>query len=221
MTQAALPRGRAARTRAKIIASAAVRFADGGFDRTTIGGVAADAGVSVGAVYVHFGSKAELIAALVHEQLDILDSWIAEARTAESPMDRVLCCGDEFLRFCLRYPVPLRLGQTRGFEPSVSPDDRASDDALAARVRGMLIGLAVDLKAAMDAGEIESIPIDEALVLVWSTWHGVASLALRRDALVIPPELAQRSLALARTLLLAQFMTAPSDLQRDHGVTSV
>ncbi|MCK2215575.1 TetR/AcrR family transcriptional regulator [Actinomadura sp. ATCC 31491] len=53
----------AAETRERLLAAAAEVFAARGYDGTRVADIAAAAGVSNGALYAHFGSKAELIVA--------------------------------------------------------------------------------------------------------------------------------------------------------------
>lgn len=53
----------AGQTRERLLRAAADVFADRGYDGTRVAGIAAAAGVSNGALYAHFGSKAELLVA--------------------------------------------------------------------------------------------------------------------------------------------------------------
>ena len=53
----------AAETRERLLRAAADVFAERGYDGTRVVDIAAAAGVSNGALYAHFGSKAELLAA--------------------------------------------------------------------------------------------------------------------------------------------------------------
>src|SRR5262245_56017676 len=53
----------AAETRARLLRAAADVFAQRGYDGTRVADIAAAAGVSNGALYAHFGSKAELLVA--------------------------------------------------------------------------------------------------------------------------------------------------------------
>ena len=50
--------------RCRILAAAARLLADGGVNRTTIAGIAREAGVAVGSVYLEFQSKDDIIEAL-------------------------------------------------------------------------------------------------------------------------------------------------------------
>lgn len=65
---------RPADRRAVILAAAAEVFASAGYDRASMRTVAASAGITTPVLYDHFGSKAELFAALVESQADALIS---------------------------------------------------------------------------------------------------------------------------------------------------
>jgi AcrR family transcriptional regulator len=57
----------AAETRERLLRAAADAFARRGYDGTRVADIAAAAGVSNGALYAHFGSKAELLVAALRE----------------------------------------------------------------------------------------------------------------------------------------------------------
>src|ERR1700756_4230807 len=57
----------AAETRGRLLRAAADVFARQGYDGTRVAGIAATAGVSSGALYAHFGSKAELLVAALRK----------------------------------------------------------------------------------------------------------------------------------------------------------
>jgi AcrR family transcriptional regulator len=60
----------AATTRAHILQAAAAVFASNGYPRTTINEIAAHAEVGVNTVYTVFGTKANLLATLIHDAVD-------------------------------------------------------------------------------------------------------------------------------------------------------
>lgn len=87
------------RTRRAIVAAARERFAARGFEDTTLGDVAADAGVSGPTVAFHFGSKAGLLTAVITEFYDGLIDRVEDAIDAPtSPAARL----DAFARTWLR-----------------------------------------------------------------------------------------------------------------------
>ena len=84
-----MPRGefdrseRRARTRAQLLEAAACVYAERGVDAATLDQVAEEAGFTKGAVYDHFGSKENLLFALldeflsreINEQLTLFDAY--------------------------------------------------------------------------------------------------------------------------------------------------
>ena len=56
----------AAETRERLLSAAAAMFAEHGYDGARVADIAAAAGVSNGALYTHFGSKAELMVEALH-----------------------------------------------------------------------------------------------------------------------------------------------------------
>jgi AcrR family transcriptional regulator len=55
-------------TRQKLLSAAAAAFESQGFEGTRVADIASGAGVSNGALYSHFGSKTELLAAALHDK---------------------------------------------------------------------------------------------------------------------------------------------------------
>lgn len=193
--------GRKARTRAAIIEAAGTLFSEQGFGRTTVEEIAAAANVSVGSIYVHFGGKEQLEIVLINRAMDINDTYIEEARQVESPLERVLNVGDAYLRFAREHTFAFRFVAMRPVEPGADGDGAVAQQ-LAARVAPIVAAIAGDLQQAMEAGEIDTIPVDEAIAFVWGAWNGVAGLMLRQDSLAITPEHAARTLELAKKVLI-------------------
>lgn len=70
----------AAETRERLLSAAAAVFAERGYDGTRVADIAAAAGVSNGALYAHFGSKAELLvdALRTHGRRTLADLFAAD-----------------------------------------------------------------------------------------------------------------------------------------------
>ncbi len=89
-----------ARTREAIIAAAHEAFPNAGFHRTSLEQVARGAGVTTGAIYSNFSTKAELFLAVYERQMD---RWIADLEAAVSEggsvADRTAAASDEWLRY--------------------------------------------------------------------------------------------------------------------------
>ncbi len=73
-------------TRRRIVESALALFAERGYDGTSVQEVADSAGLTKGAFYHHFVSKAHLLAALFAQYLDHLDAALAAAGEGADPL---------------------------------------------------------------------------------------------------------------------------------------
>jgi AcrR family transcriptional regulator len=73
------PRRRPRDRRAQIAAAAATRFYQHGFQNVSIGTIAADVGITAGAIYRHFDNKQDLLA---HTLVDVFDASTADVVTA-------------------------------------------------------------------------------------------------------------------------------------------
>ena len=83
----------AAETRERLLRAAADVFAERGYDGTRVADIAAAAGVSNGALYAHFGSKADLLAAALrtHGRHLLADMFAADPN--RSVVDLLLAVG--------------------------------------------------------------------------------------------------------------------------------
>jgi len=81
------------RTRARILAAAADRFATFGYRRTGMAGIARQAGVAAGTLYRYFDSKEEIFRAVMR---DLHDRWLARAHAALRPPGTAIECLTRF-----------------------------------------------------------------------------------------------------------------------------
>jgi AcrR family transcriptional regulator len=116
-----MPRGqfdrseRKAATRARLLDAAARVYASRGFAGATLDEVAAEAGFTKGAVYAHFGSKENLLMALLEEhlagqiaeQLELFDR--ARLDRDRGTWERPLAGSDSWMRRLEEDPDPFRL----------------------------------------------------------------------------------------------------------------
>lgn len=195
------PDGRRERTAKAIADAASALFFEQGVARTTIDEIAETAGVSVGSVYVHFGSKDALYLALVEEASTINAQYVAEAEPSDSPIQRVFNAGDAYVRFALEHPIQFRLISMQVNQPSSSPELEAARQRITERVEGRLIAIGGDLAQAMHTGEVDPIPVETAVKFLWATWTAVIGLTLRTDRLRVTPTEMQGTLVTARNVL--------------------
>lgn len=175
-----------ARRRSELLSAAAALFAAEGFHATTLGAVAAEAGVSAPAVYRHFDSKHELLSELL---IDVSERLLAGGITASSAADplRALCAAHA--RFAVSEPAIIRVQEREltSLEPAASHRVRSLQ---AEYVQLWVQALAPRLPLAQDA-EL-SLRVHAALGLLNSTPHG-----LRRSRGVPAPEALLTQLCLA------------------------
>jgi AcrR family transcriptional regulator len=111
-----MPRGdfdrsaRKAETRARLLAAAASVYAHSGFGGATLDEVAAQAGMTKGAVYGHFGSKENLLVALMEEHLaGQLAEQIALFDRDRTTWERPLAGSDRWMSHLQEEPEAFRL----------------------------------------------------------------------------------------------------------------
>ncbi|MFI6388632.1 TetR family transcriptional regulator [Nonomuraea sp. NPDC050547] len=83
----------AAETRQRLLHAAAEAFAERGYDGTRVADIAAAAGVSNGALYAHFGSKADLLVAALRAHGPRLLAELLTAEPDRSITDLLLIVG--------------------------------------------------------------------------------------------------------------------------------
>ena len=149
-----------------LLVAAAELLDQGGPEAVTLRGVGRAAGVSRGAPYHHFVTKAELLAAIAARELDDLaDSFLlVEARGAAAA--RAMMLG--YLRWALAFPERFRLTFGRW------ETDDARLGAASARVRDAFV--AAVAQAQQDRDLPGGDPVRLA-ALVLSATHGAADLA--------------------------------------------
>ncbi len=195
------PDGRKARTRKALLDAGAKLFSEQGVDRTTVDEIAEVAGVSVGSLYVHFGSKDSLLLQLIDQALEINEQYM-QAPEATSPLARVLIAGEWYLRFAMEQTVAFRFVAMRVLEPAQAAANDEVNERIAERVQRIVARVTADLTEAMETGEIDQVDILQAMVFLWGAWNGVAGLVLRQDSLAITPELADAALLQGREVLI-------------------
>ncbi len=88
----------AAQTRERLLRAAAGVFAERGYDGTRVADIAAAAGVSNGAMYAHFGSKADLLVAALQAHGRRMLAEMFAADPSRSVTDLLLVIGQRLLQ---------------------------------------------------------------------------------------------------------------------------
>lgn len=199
------------RVREHLLDIAERAFTTSAYQDVRMDDLAEEADISVGSIYGHFGSKDGLYLALRERAVGQMADYLGRAvRPEYSPLERVMACGDAYLRFHLEHPGLFRF---LAFD-RVAPQTGQSDDALRgqvgdrlAEVIGWFEGLVAD---AIDSGEADAA-YDALLVsrFLWAAWNGVVALSLRGDKLALTDADVARCLQMGRRLV-NEGLTAPA-----------
>jgi len=195
---------RKARTVSAILGAAERLFHEKGMQQTTIDEIAELADVSVGSVYFHFRSKEALYLALVEAALDVNEAYMRQAEDPQrSPFERVLAAGDAYLRFHIEHPGAFRMIALRVLEPSPGAELADIEVRIADRVEKLVGTVEIDLRAAIDAGEIRAgVDAAQLMRFLWGAWNGVIALSLRQDRLRLDDEELAAVLAAGRQIVV-------------------
>ncbi|PZG18465.1 TetR/AcrR family transcriptional regulator [Nonomuraea aridisoli] len=165
----------AAETRERLLLAAADAFAERGYDGTRVVDIAAAAGVSNGALYAHFGSKAELLVAALRTHGQRLLAGLLAADPERSAIDLLLAIGRQL-------PRPR---EARGYLIVEALVAARRDEDVAGPMRdyvGERAGWIADLvRVAQDGGEIDTGLSPSALA------HFCLLLAM--GSALVPPDL--------------------------------
>jgi TetR/AcrR family transcriptional regulator len=197
------------RTMDALLAAAGAVFSEQPADEVTVEQIAARAGVAVGSIYNHFGSKAGLHTALVDRALGLEGSYMDRAYTPDrSPAEQIAAAGAEYYRFYLEHPDYFRIA---AFPPPPGQYAAARETAerIAQRVDSQIRRLADTLRRAIAAGEARDVDPDEVATVIWAAWNGIISLAWRPDAHHREEQQLHALLATATDLVARGILRAP------------
>jgi AcrR family transcriptional regulator len=186
-------------TRAALIAAARRLFTERGYDGVGTEEIVRAAGVTRGALYHHFGGKAELLEA-VYERLEA-ESTERVARVVlgshlESPLEAMKAGIEAFLDECAE-PELQRIALHDA--PAVLGWDRWREIA-AANGLGLI---EASLSAAIEAGEIRALPVKPLAHLLLGALDEAAMLIARSEDPVARAEVTTVLLALLESFAVA------------------
>jgi TetR/AcrR family transcriptional regulator len=174
---------RAERTVEALLGAAERLFSTRPVGEVTLEEIAAEAGVAVGSVYNHFGSKAGLHAAVVERALDTDRRFMDLAYTDDrGPVEQLYAAAEEYLAFYLANPEYFRMLAFPG-DPGRYPAGRELAERLAASVDEQNARMVTALRRGIEAGAIRPVDPEDAATVLWAAWNGVISLGWRPDAL--------------------------------------
>ncbi len=171
-------RGEGARLREDILdAASRLFFEQGGAEGMTMRAVAAAAGVSPPAVYLHFADKDELIFAVCQGLFTQLDEAVeAAAVGADDPIEAMKARGRAYVHFGLEHPDHYRVlfMQAPGSQPHHYTPEEVKASAAFGHLMANVAALAADPRIRDDVDPYE-LALD-----CWAYVHGLTSLLISK-----------------------------------------
>jgi len=156
--------------RPALIKAALVEIAAAGPEQFSLRGVARRAGVSAPAVYRHFASKDDLLAAVAAECSEQIGAAIMRAIAAapdDDPLEQFRATGIAVVQFAVAHPEHFRAMSVPGMYDRLPPQQRAAQDEFMRQQHASLA------KAQHD-GYIAKIPLDEVMLAASCAVNGLA-----------------------------------------------
>lgn len=171
------------RTIDALLRAAQELFSERSVDSVTVEEIAERAGVAVGSIYNHFGSKAGLHASVVQAALDVDRRFMDLAYTPDrGPVEQLYAAAEEYFEFYLRTPEYFRMLAFPG-DPGQYQAGRDLAERLAESVNEQNGRMVAALRRGMESGLVRPVDPDEIATILWSAWNGVISLGWRPDGL--------------------------------------
>ncbi|MFS0887109.1 TetR/AcrR family transcriptional regulator [Aeromicrobium sp. 179-A 4D2 NHS] len=211
MTDDAAARGarRRERTRSTVLEAAERLVSQRAPEEIRVEDVAAEAGISAASVYVHFGTKDALLAAVTERVLGVATETLRAAYAADvSPLERFAGIGVAYLRLLLDHPVVVKYLTVTGER---GPRTRIEAEVVE-RFSELRCEFEQSIREAVESGAIRRVDPELMSFFLFSAWNGVAALALRRDALALDPARVEATVTESGLVLLAGLIPpSPAD----------
>ncbi|MBF4998662.1 TetR/AcrR family transcriptional regulator [Nocardia sp. BSTN01] len=171
------------RTIEALLRAAEETFRGRTMDSWTLEEVADRAGVAVGSIYNHFGSKAGLLAAVVERALEADREFMNLAFTPDrTPAEQVYAAAEQYLQFYLEYPEYFRMLASPA-DPGQYPAGRELAERMACQIKQQNDRLVGAIQVGIDAGIARPVDAEKVAVALLAAWNGIISLNWRPDSL--------------------------------------
>lgn len=158
-------------------------FLDEGFEKVSMRAIAEKIEYTPGALYSYFEDKDAILYTLHEQGFRMLHERLGGVDAALGPFDRLEAMGRLYLRFALENPEYYDLmfinGATiaRALEEKDWEPGRSAYDLLRQQVR-----------KCQEDGSLPAHELESATFAMWSNVHGIASLAIKRRLVMVPPD---------------------------------
>ncbi len=194
------PDPRRPRTRRSILESARLLFTAQSIEATTIAQVSAHAGVAIGSIYSHFGSKENLVIELLVHVSEPRFEALEASRAGRTPLDRVAAVGEAIMQLAIDEPVAFLAG-AGGLLLSNDLVSEGPGSTLVHWIETVGDHLRDDLQLAIDAGDLPPGDVGQLVALRLALWTGIATSVARQDRFAVDVSVARGVLAQGSALL--------------------
>jgi len=161
--------------RSQILEAATELFLKEGFDKTSMRGIAEKIEYSAATIYLHFKDKNEIFQAIHDQGFEKFFEKLSQSSTIENPFLRLRKMGDLYLEFAFESPEYYDLMFIMR-APMIALEQEGCDWNGGFRSYDLLKNI---IRETIEKGLIKNIDVDVAAVMIVSTMHGMASLAIR------------------------------------------
>jgi len=197
------------RTRAALLDAAEAALSQRAPEEIRVEDVAAGAGVSPASLYVHFGTKDALLAAVTERVLAVATDALRAAYAVQAPpLERFAGVGAAYLRLLLDHPVVVKYLSVTGERGPRTP----VESEVVARFSQLRREFEQSIREAVESGAIRRVDPELMSFFLFGSWNGVAALALRRDALAMSSERVEATVIEAGLVLLEGLIVDSPDV---------
>lgn len=162
------------RMRSDILKAARELIAQQGVDALTMRSLGKRVGVTAATLYGYFSAKESVLEALLDEKMSAMNEFLLrEAEGVESGLPRLLAYARGYRNFALNYPDFYQM-----FIYKLDPPDWDRIQFGEDSQRQVLTVLHLEIKGAIDRGELIAMDVNTLLRILWSVAHGYVSLEL-------------------------------------------
>jgi AcrR family transcriptional regulator len=161
--------------RGQILEAATELFLKEGFDKTSMRGIAEMIEYSPATIYSHFKDKNEIFEAIHNKGFDMFFEKLSQSLSIENPFLRLRKMGDLYLEFAFENPEYYDLMFIMR-APMIALEQVGCEWNRGFRTYELA---KATIREAIEKGLMKNMDVDVAAVMIVSTMHGMASLAIR------------------------------------------
>ena len=183
LVRARNPRGEGRRLREEILAAARMLLEGGSAETVTLRSVARKVGVSAPSIYGHFGSRDEILHAIVEEAFDELEEALSSVSERE-PVAQLYAICDAYLVFAEQRPQRYQLMFGGLWNAAAAQENAGQSLDLSTLGLGAMTLFTNALQRCDDIRTPDRTSAPDRAAMLWVSLHGLAEL--RRTAPLFP-----------------------------------